>query len=189
MDKVTEIDLERALDVVRNGGIILYPTDTIWGIGCDATNNEAIKRIFRLKRREDSKSMLSLVGSATQLSEWVKDIPQQALKLANESAKPMTVIYDTPGAISSLLIADDGSAGFRISRDPFSATLALKLGRPLVSTSANISGMPGSSCFSEIAEEIKEGVDYVCTTRRDHTTRREPSSIVKIHGDQIIHIR
>lgn len=182
-------DLEKALDVLRSGGIILYPTDTIWGLGCDATNEKAVERLFKIKKRPDSKAMISLVESMESLSKWVEPIPEGALKeLRKDGQRPLTIIYDSPAGISSLLKAEDGSAGFRITNHEFSNNLCKKLGRPLVSTSANFSGKASPSCFDEIDEEIKKGVDYACQTGRD-TFCSVPSRIVKVSEDGIIIIR
>ena len=132
--------LDKALEVLKNGGIILYPTDTIWGIGCDATNTEAVKRIFELKQREDAKAMLMLVGSEGQLQQFVKEVPDVAWQLIDSAVNPLTIIYDEPINISPALLAEDGSAGFRITNEYFSRSLCQRLRRPVVSTSANISG-------------------------------------------------
>lgn len=175
-----ERDIERCVEVLRRGGIILYPTDTVWGIGCDACNSDAVERIFALKQRSDSKSMLMLVDSQEMLQEWVEDVPAQALRLISEAENPTTVIYDHPVGIAPQLIAEDGSAGFRITGELYSARLCRRLGKPLVSTSANISGRPAARYFDEIAPEIKEGVDFIAGYRRDDNSTHSPSSIVKV---------
>lgn len=175
-------DMERALKCLKEGGIILYPTDTIWGIGCDATDSAAVERIFALKRRPGSKAMISLVASLGQLSEYVDDVPEEAKKLMEETSTPLTVIYSNPKGISSALKAEDGSAAFRITGNEFTAKLCAMLGRPLVSTSANIAGQPSAAVFSEINEDIKAGVDYICEFGRN-LRAGSPSRIVKFESD------
>lgn len=175
-------DMARALETLRSGGIILYPTDTVWGIGCDATNPEAVRKIYELKRREDSHAMLSLVGSEGQLQQFVDDIPDVAWQLIDVVVNPLTIIYSHPRGIASNLLADDGSAGFRITSELFSRTLCERLRHPVVSTSANISGEKAPALFSEIAPEILEGVDYVVKFGQNAATRHKPSNIIKV-GD------
>lgn len=186
-------DLQEALRVLRAGGIIVYPTDTVWGIGCDATNEEAVKRIYALKRREDSKSMLVLLDSAAKLNYYV-DVPEAAEILLNvqgddaqstkeEDSKPLTIIYPNARHLAANLIAEDGSIGIRISHEPFSKALCAQLKRPIVSTSANISGEPTARFFREIAQEVLDGADYVCLFRREDETPHQPSSIIKVNTD------
>ena len=186
-------DLQQALKVLRNGGIIVYPTDTVWGIGCDATNAEAVKRIFRLKQREDSKSMLVLLDSPAKLNYYIADIPDAAWTLLEatndvEASKPMTIIYPGARNLAENLIAKDGSIGIRITNEPFSKALCEQLRHPIVSTSANISGHAPAHFFAEIEQEILEGADYVCRFRRDDETPSEPSTIIKINGDNTFRI-
>ena len=194
-------DLQEALRVLRNGGIIVYPTDTVWGIGCDATNAEAVKRIYALKQREDSKSMLVLLDSPAKLPYYIGEIPETAWMLleaastqpsprgkgendANgEMVKPMTIIYSHARNLAPNLIAEDGSIGIRITNEPFSKALCEQLRHPIVSTSANISGHPAAPFFAEIEEEILKGADYVCRFRREDDCPHEPSSIIKINDD------
>lgn len=175
-------DLKAAVDTLKRGGIILYPTDTIWGIGCDATNEEAIARIYKLKQREDAKAMLSLVGNIGQLERTVRDIPEVAWQLIDVAVNPLTLIYDHPIGIADSLKAEDGSAGIRITSEPFSRALCERLRRPVVSTSANISGKPAPATFSEISKEIIDGVDYVVRFRRQEKGGAKPSNIIKV-GD------
>lgn len=180
-------DLQEALRVLRSGGIIVYPTDTVWGIGCDATNAEAVKRIYALKEREDSKSMLVLLDSAAKLNYYV-DVPEAAeiLMEATENegmGKPLTIIYPSARHLAENLIAGDGSIGIRITNEPFSKALCAQLKRPIVSTSANISGHPTAHFFKEIAPEVLQGADYVCLFRRDDETPHQPSSIIKVNAD------
>ncbi len=192
-------DLQQALQVLRSGGIIVYPTDTVWGIGCDATNVEAVKRIYALKQREDSKSMLVLLDSAAKLNYYV-DVPEAAemllgvqntdrladgaqTDLQDEVTKPMTIIYPNARHLAQNLIAEDGSIGIRITSEPFSQALCAQLKRPIVSTSANISGHPSARFFHEIEQAILEGADYVCLFRREDETPHQPSTIIKINVD------
>lgn len=189
-------DLQEALRVLRNGGIIVYPTDTVWGIGCDATNAEAVKRIYALKQREDSKSMLVLLDSPAKLNYYLADIPDAAWALLDavqdteipdsrdtDEIKPLTIIYPGARNLAPNLIAEDGSIGIRITSEPFSKALCEQLRHPIVSTSANISGHPSARFFAEIEQEILEGADYVCRFRRDDDCPAEPSSIIKINND------
>ena len=170
----------KAANILRNGGIILYPTDTIWGIGCDATNKEAVKKIYQLKQREETKSMLVLVEHADRIGRYIREVPEMAAQLIDVNDKPMTIIY--PGAINlaSNLISQDNSIGIRIVHDEFCQKLITRLNRPLVSTSANISGQSSPAIFSEIGDDIKNGVDYIVNWRQDDTAKALPSSIIKI---------
>jgi len=180
-------DLQAALEVLRKGGVIVYPTDTVWGIGCDATNAEAVKRIFALKQREDSKSMLVLLDNTAKLDYYV-DVPETAGMLLaasedNDTAKPMTLIYPNARHLAENLIAKDGSVGIRITNEPFSKALCAQLKRPLVSTSANVSGHPTAHFFHEIEQAVLDGADYVCRFRREDDTPHEPSAIIKLNTD------
>jgi L-threonylcarbamoyladenylate synthase len=188
-------DLQAALRVLRQGGIIVYPTDTVWGIGCDATNPEAVARIYALKKREDSKSMLVLLDSAAKLDYYV-DVPESAEMLLQTAcdedstsqsdcspAKPLTIIYPNARHLAPNLIAEDGSVGIRITKEPFSNALCAQLKRPIVSTSANISGEPTAKYYKEIVRLILDHTDYVCLFRRDDETPHEPSTIIKINAD------
>lgn len=175
-------DLHEAVRVLRAGGVILYPTDTVWGIGCDATNAAAVQRIFDIKHRADSKSMLVLLDGAGKLQGYVERVPDTAWTLleASEYGKPMTIIYPHAKNLAHNLLAEDGSIGIRITQEPFSKALCEQLRHPIVSTSANISGEPAAKTFREIAQEIVEAVDYVCMFRREDETPHKPSSIIKI---------
>lgn len=185
-------DLQEALRVLRAGGVIVYPTDTVWGIGCDATNAEAVKRIYALKKREDSKSMLVLLDSPAKLDYYV-DVPEAAESLLEvtgiadpsdtSETKPMTIIYPNARHLAANLVAEDGSIGIRITGEAFSKALCAQLKHPIVSTSANISGHPAAHFFAEIEQEILDGVDYICRFRRDDDTPSEPSSIIKLNAD------
>lgn len=173
-------DLAQALEVMRKGGIILYPTDTVWGIGCDATNSEAVMRIYNLKRRTDSKAMIVLVDSPAMLERHVDEMPEVAWQLIDVAVNPTTIVYDRGTGLAPELLAPDGSVGIRVTAEKFSSMLCRGLRRPLVSTSANISGSPTPQSFDEIDDEIIRGVDYVVGYRRDDNTPRRPSSVIKL---------
>ena len=175
-----EEDIKRATDVLKKGGIILYPTDTIWGIGCDATNAEAVKKIYELKRRAESKSMLVLVDGEAMLERTVRDIPEVAWQLIEAAVDPLTIIYDHPDGVAPNLLADDGSLGIRITSERFSKELCRRLRRPIVSTSANLSGEKAPALFDDISDVVKEGCDYVAEYRRDDRTSHKPSNIIKV---------
>lgn len=186
IERYDEADLKEAVRVLKDGGIILYPTDTVWGIGCDARNAEAVKRIYDLKQREDSKSMLVLVSSEGMLQRTVKEVPEICWQLIDAAVNPMTIIYDDALGVAPNLVAEDGSLGIRITNEKFSNTLCERLRGPIVSTSANISGKPTPHNFHEISNEIKEGVDYVCRYRRNDIKPAKPSNIIKITKGNIV---
>ncbi len=182
--------IKRALEVLNKGGLIVYPTDTIWGIGCDATNEEAVRRVYELKRRHDSKAMLVLMDSSAKLNAYVPDIPDVAWDLVELSEKPLTVIYSGARNLAPNLLAQDGSVGIRITRELFSKTLCERFKRPIVSTSANVSGDPSPACFNAISREILDGVDYVVEYRRDDTKPAVPSSIIRLgYGGEVEIVR
>ena len=183
-------DLQRALQVLRSGGVILYPTDTVWGIGCDATNAEAVARVYEIKRRIDSKAMLVLLDGAGKLQGYMDKVPETAWMLleANEGQRPMTIIYPHARNLATNLLAEDGSVGIRITTELFSKALCEQLRRPIVSTSANFSGEPAAKTFSDISEDLKAAVDYVCAYRRNDHTTHQPSSIIKIDEKERITI-
>lgn len=180
-------DLKSAVETLKRGGIILYPTDTVWGIGCDATNAEAVDKIFKLKKRADSKSMLSLVASDGMLQRFVRNVPDAAWQLIDAAVNPLTIIYDSPIGVAPNLLAEDGSAGFRITHERFSMELCRRLNRPVVSTSANISGNRPPKTFSEIESAILNGVDYVALTGRQNSNS-SPSNIIKVSDSNVINI-
>lgn len=181
-------DMARAVETLKEGGIILYPTDTVWGIGCDATNAEAVKRIYGLKQRDDAKSMLVLVGSEGELQRTVHNVPDAAWMLIEAAVNPLTIIYDRPRGLTPNLLADDGSAGIRITSELFSRTLCQRLRHPLVSTSANVSGRKTPATFAEIDPEIITGVDYVVRYRRDDNRRRKASNIIKVSDSDVVKV-
>lgn len=172
-------DIEQCLRVLRSGGLILYPTDTIWGIGCDATNPQAVDRIYRLKQREESKSMIVLLADQRDLLKYVAALDLQVFDYLDSLSRPTTVIYDGAVQLADNLVHADGSIGIRIVQDAFCRDLVLRLKKPLVSTSANISGMPAPRFYEEIAAEIRDGVDYIVHYRRDDREPKQPSSVVK----------
>ena len=176
-------DIKQCLDILRSGGTILYPTDTIWGIGCDATNPEAVERIYRIKKRETSKSLIVLVSDEAMLNRFVKDVPALAWDLNEMSEKPITIIYDQPRNIAANVLAEDGSCGIRIVRDEFCMSLIRKFGKPIVSTSANLSGTISPANFDGISEEIRQSVDYTVQWRQDDLSASPPSSIIRLHSN------
>lgn len=173
-------DIKAALEVLQKGGVILYPTDTIWGLGCDASNAEAVKRIYEIKKRADSKSMLVLMENAALLDRYVDEVPEIAFDLIELTEKPLTIIYDGAKNLAKNLVAEDGSIGIRITTEAFSSELIRRFKRPIVSTSANISGRMSPGCFDEIEQEIIESADYVVKYRQDDTSKAAPSGIIKL---------
>ena len=168
---------------MRRGGVILYPTDTIWGNGCDATNPEAVARVYKIKQRDDSKALICLVDSDARLQRYVRNVPEVAWDLMELATKPTTVILDNAVNLAPNLIAEDGSIAMRITREEFSRELCYRFQKPIVSTSANISGEPAAQNYRDIAPYILEAVDYVCWTRRQEHQPHQPSSIIKIGQD------
>ena len=181
-------DIEAAVKVLRNGGVILYPTDTVWGIGCDATNAEAVARVYAIKQRDDSKAMICLVDSDVRLQRYVRNVPEVAWDLLEYATKPTTVILDNAVNLAPNLIAADGSIAMRITQEPFSKQLCYRFQKPLVSTSANISGEPPAQNFCDISEQLLNAVDYVCWSRRQEHKPHTPSSIIKLTQDGVVTI-
>lgn len=181
-------DISEAVSVVKRGGVILYPTDTIWGIGCDATNAEAVARVYAIKQRVDSKALICLLGSDASLNLYVDNVPEVAYDLIEFATRPLTIIYDNARNLAPGLLAEDGSVGIRVTKEEFSQTLCMRSKRALVSTSANISGQPSPASFKDIAPELLEAVDYVCTSRRDEKPQARPSSIMKLSSSNEIKI-
>ncbi|MBO5156079.1 MAG: threonylcarbamoyl-AMP synthase [Prevotella sp.] len=173
-------DIKNAVEVLRKGGVILYPTDTVWGIGCDATNAEAVARVYKIKQRDDSKALICLVDSDGRLQRYVRQVPEVAWQLLDCADKPTTVILDGAVNLAENLIADDGSIALRITKENFSKELCYRFQKAIVSTSANISGEPTAQNYRDIAPEIIEAVDYVCFTRRQEHLPHKPSSIIKL---------
>ena len=178
-----EEDIKQAVETMRKGGIILYPTDTVWGIGCDATNEEAVRKVYEIKRRKDSKALICLVDSDNRLQRYVKDVPNVAWDLIEYATKPLTVILDGARNLAPNLTAEDGSIGMRVTREEFSRQLCYRFQKAIVSTSANISGEPSPACFAEISDEIKNAVDYIVHYRQKEKTKAQPSSIIKLGTD------
>lgn len=173
-------DLSEAVTTLKRGGLILYPTDTIWGIGCDATNAEAVSRIFALKQRDDAKALLSIVSSDGMLAQVARTIPDIAYDMMDTATKPLTIIYPNAVGLAPNLLAEDGSAGIRVVGDLFCKKMCERLGGPIVSTSANISGEPSPAAFADISNEVRNGVDYVVRYRQEEQTKHVASNIIKL---------
>lgn len=173
---------------MREGGVILYPTDTIWGIGCDATNEDAVRRVYEIKQRQDSKAMLVLVDSSVKVDFYVRDVPEVAWDLIDLADKPLTIIYSGARNLAANLLAEDGSVGIRVTNEDFSNRLCQQFRKAIVSTSANISGQPSPKNFSEISEEVKSAVDYIVGYRQEEMSNPKPSSIIKLDKGGVIKI-
>jgi L-threonylcarbamoyladenylate synthase len=190
MQKDFNNDIKTAVDVMRKGGVILYPTDTVWGIGCDATNADAVKRIYKIKQRSDHKAMITLVADLAALERTVASVPEVAYELIDCCDRPLTIVYDNGVGVTPELMGDDKTLAVRLTREKFSASLCRALRKPLVSTSANISGQPTPKCFAQISKEILDAVDYVCISRRnesaDNNTR--PSMVMRLSDDGLFKI-
>ena len=173
---------------MREGGVILYPTDTIWGIGCDATNEDAVRRVYEIKQRQDSKAMLVLVDSSVKVDFYVQDVPEVAWDLIDLADKPLTIIYSGARNLAANLLAEDGSVGIRVTNDHFTKRHSQQFRKAVVSTSANISGQPSPRNFSEISEEVKSAVDYIVGYRQEEMSNPKPSSIIKLDKGGVIKI-
>lgn len=173
---------------MREGGVILYPTDTIWGIGCDATNEDAVRRVYEIKQRQDSKAMLVLVDSSVKVDFYVRDVPEVAWDLIDLADKPLTIIYSGARNLAANLLAEDGSVGIRVTNEDFSKRLCQQFRKAIVSTSANISRQPSPKNFSEISEEVKSAVDYIVGYRQEEISNPKPSSIIKLDKGGVIKI-
>ena len=173
---------------MREGWVILYPTDTIWGIGCDATNEDAVRRVYEIKQRQDSKAMLVLVDSSVKVDFYVRDVPEVAWDLIDLADKPLTIIYSGARNLAANLLAEDGSVGIRVTNEDFSKRLCQQFRKAIVSTSANISGQPSPKNFSEISEEVKSAVDYIVGYRQEEMSNPKPSSIIKLDKGGVIKI-
>ena len=181
-------DIKKACEVMAAGGLILYPTDTIWGIGCDATNEEAVRKVYALKRRSDHKAMLLLMDSSAKLNYYVQEVPDVAWDLIELADSPLTVIYSGARNVAPNLLAEDGSVGIRITQEEFSHKLCERFRKPLVSTSANVSGAPSPANFSEISETNKSGVDYIVRYRQEDLSKAAPSHIIKLGAGGLVKI-
>lgn len=176
-------DIKAASEVVKRGGVIVYPTDTVWGIGCDATRSDAVKKVFEIKRRADSKALIVMLGSIDSLYRYVDNVPEIALQLIETAVKPTTIIYDRGINLAPELMASDGSVAIRVTNEALSNKLCRLCRRPLVSTSANISGAPTPRCFAEISDDVLSMADYVIKSRRHEDRLASPSTIIKISDD------
>ena len=178
-----DADIVQCLKVLSAGGLILYPTDTVWGIGCDATNEEAVSRVYQLKQRSDSKALIVLIDSADHLDHYVVDVPAIARELIDVAIKPLTIIYEGAYNLAPNLLGAEDSVGIRIPNDEFCHRLCERFGKPIVSTSANVSGQPTAKTFAEIDDVIKDGVDHVVEYRRTDNTPHQPSNIILLSRD------
>ena len=183
-----EDDIKKACEIMEKGGIILYPTDTIWGIGCDATNEDAVKRVYDIKKRIDSKALIVLVDKPVKVEFYVREVPEIAWNLIDVADKPLTIVYPNARNLATNVLADDGSVGIRITQETFSRKLCERFRKAIVSTSANISGQPAPTNFNEISDEIKQAVDYVVTYRQDDPYQPSPSSVIWIGEGGVIKI-
>src|ERR1035437_10017283 len=183
-------DIAKAVEILRSGGIILYPTDTIWGIGCDATNTTAVKHIYEIKKRQDTKSMVVIMENLNLLTSYIVEVPEIAWELIEVAAAPLTIIYPRAKNLAHNLLAADGSIGIRITNEAFTQQLIQRFRKPIVSTSANISGQKSPQNFAEISDEIKQSVDYIVGFRQDDRSKSNPSGIIKLGiGGQVEIIR
>ena len=180
--------IAKTIEVLNAGGVILYPTDTVWGLGCDATNSAAVKRIYEIKRRADSKAMLTLVDAAGRVDYYFDRVPEIAWDLWEVTDKPLTLILPRARNVAPELIAAYGTMGMRITSEEVSQTICARLKRPLVSTSANISGEPTAKCFADISEEIKQAVDYIVPLRQEERKNPAPSGIIKLGDGGLIQV-
>lgn len=176
-------EIKNAVKVIREGGVILYPTDTIWGLGCDPNNDEAIKKIFRIKRRTESKSLIILVCEPNSINKFVDKPLPIAFDLLEQWQKPLTIVFPRAKDISKLVISEENTIGIRVTKEPFSFNLLKELQHPLISTSANLSGQPSPVSYRTVSQEIKDSVDYIVDYRRDSFTDMKPSTIIKINDN------
>lgn len=180
-------EIEKAHAVLKRGGLILYPTDTVWGIGCDATNAAAVDKIYALKKRQESRAMICLVTDLRMLEQHVEEVPEAAYDIINLADKPTTIIYDHPVGVAENLIGQDTSLGIRVTQDEFCQKLIRRMRRPLVSTSANVSGQKTPASFTEIDQEIFKGVDYIVNLRQSQKSTK-PSTIIKLSNDGTVKV-
>ncbi len=181
-------DIKKACEIMQQGGVILYPTDTVWGIGCDATNCDAVERVFQIKRRADKKAMLVLLDNPAKLQTYVQEVPDIAWDLIDLTDTPLTIIYEGAKNLAPNLVSEDGSIGIRITDELFSKELCKQFRKPIVSTSANESGVATPLSFKEINDEIKQSVDYIVQYRQKDKTKAKPSGIIKLQKDGTINI-
>lgn len=184
-----DADIEPCLKTLHAGGLILYPTDTIWGIGCDATNEAAVAKIYALKQRSDSKSMIVLVPDEREILKYVSGPDLSLFDYLQEQERPTTVVYDGAIGLADNLISEDGSIAIRICEEPFCKHLLRRFRKPIVSTSANLSGQPTASTFSAITDEIKKGVDYIVRYRQDDVTQALPSKLIRWENGSVVVLR
>jgi L-threonylcarbamoyladenylate synthase len=182
-------EVHQAFEIIQQGGIILYPTDTIWGIGCDATNPEAIAKIYKLKKREKNKSLICLVNGEKMMYQIFKDIPEVAWQILDLTDRPTTLILDNPRNVAASIIADDNSLGIRMVKEPFCYKLMERMKKPLIATSANVSGMFSPKSFKEIAPEIINGVDYVVNLHREKVCDKSSAILKLTHDAKVTIIR
>lgn len=182
-----EQEIQTALEVIKKGGTILYPTDTVWGIGCDATNAKAVEKVYKLKRRNEQKALICLVSDVKMLEQYVYEVPEAAYDILEYADKPTTIIYDQPIKVAENLIAEDDTLAIRVPNDQFCQQLIRKMRRPLVSTSANISGEKTPESFAQISPEILNGVDYVVNLHRSKKNPK-PSAIIKLSNDGVVKV-
>lgn len=182
-----EQEVENAFETIKKGGIILYPTDTVWGIGCDATNASAVEKVYALKKRSEQKALICLVSDVRMLEKHVYEVPETAYDILEHADKPTTIIYDKPINVANNLVADDDTLAIRVTKDPFCQKLLRIMRRPLVSTSANISGEKTPESFEQISPEILNGVDYVVNLQRSKMTSK-PSAIIKLGNNGIVKV-
>ena len=188
MDELFNSEINKCVEAVRRGGVIIYPTDTVWGIGCDATDSEAVKKVFAIKRRSDSKALITLVDSIAALERVVADVPEVAYQLLDVAVEPMTIVYDHAVGVAPEVVAPDGSIGVRLTAERFSAELCKRLRRPLVSTSVNVSGEQAPKSFDEIDPQLLAAVDHVCEWGRSLPWSSKPSTVIKLSAGGVIKI-
>ena len=173
-------EVKKTIEVLQQGGVILYPTDTVWGIGCDATNEEAVRKVYALKQREEAKALICLVDSADRLARYVRRVPDVVWDMVDMATSPLTVIYEHASGLAPNLLAEDGSVGIRVTQEEFSKALCYRFQKPIVSTSANLSGEATPRIFDEISEEVKQAVDYVVRYNQRSKEKHQPSKIIKV---------
>lgn len=187
-DPIITLEAANAVEAMRHHGTIIYPTDTVWGIGCDATDPVAVEKVYALKKRADHRAMLVLVDSLAMLERYVANVPEVAYELIEAAVNPLTIVYDKGVGLAPNLLGPDGSIGIRLTREPFTAALCRALRRPIVSTSANISGNPAAATYPQIDPALLRAADYVVNYRRDDLAHAKPSSVIKLTDSGVITI-